>query len=119
MNVDLKTPIKVNLWGHDAVITSISWRRKFEPWYPYDELLVWFDLKEPEAGTSGFGIHLPVKDYSKEKFLEAATVEGAQELMKIAARHREEKEKQKQEEERTRELDTLVHNIVNRLSGEV
>jgi hypothetical protein len=120
--MNLKTPIKVNLWGHEAAITSISWRGKFEPWHSEDEILVWFDLPKSAYGTSGFVISLPVKDYGGRDFLEAVIREGEKALLGcpelIAAHRREEQEKQKQEEERKKELDTIVQNIVNRLSGE-
>jgi len=113
--VELKTPVKVNLWGHEAQITWISWRRANPLFGTDDELLVQFDLSEAAYGVSGFGISLPALDFNKEGFLREATSKGEEELQAIAARHKDEQEKRKKEEKREKELNTIVQNIVNQL----
>jgi hypothetical protein len=114
--MDLKPPVKLNLWAHEAKISMVSWRKGSPLFHTEDEITVWFELSKPAyGGTVGFGISLPVADYSREEFLHAAALEGEKELQAIARRHKEDEGKRQKEAERKKELDAVVLNIVNRL----
>jgi hypothetical protein len=119
--VELKTPVKINLLGHEATISYISARLRDGIWYKEDLISVQFDFAEAIDGTLSFGIYLPVsicQDCDREGFLFRAKREGEKRLAEIIEKDKVEKEKRKQEEERGKELDTTVQNIVNRLSSE-
>ena len=118
MILTLEKPVEVKIWGHEALITSVYWRLKLEPWYPEDLIHVLLDLPKSPYAVSGFGIYLPVKDYGKAEFLQAVIEKGEEELKSIAARRREEIEERKKEEEREKELGKVVQNIITQLSSE-
>jgi hypothetical protein len=117
----LKTPVKINLLGHEATISYISPRLRDGIWYMEDQISVQFDFAEAVDGTLSFGIYLPIsicRDCDREGFLFRAKREGEKRLASIIERDKVEREKRKQEEERTTELDTIAQNIVNQLSSE-
>jgi len=75
------------LWGHEALISSIS-RQRGSPLFNTDnEILVWLELPKSAYAVSRFGISLPVKDYDKDLFLGAVIKEGYNELQSIVMRH--------------------------------
>lgn len=116
--MELKEPVKVNLRGHEAKITMISWKRAnaILRQQPRHEISVWFELTPPAYGIISFGISLPVKNYSKKEFLAAAILEGEKQLQTIALSHNKEMVEKEEEEKRAKELDAIVQNIVDRLA---
>ena len=119
--VELKTPVKINLLGHEATISYISARLRDGIWYKEDQISVQFHFAEAVDGILSFGIYLPVSicwDCDRDDFLYRAKREGEKRLAEIILRDKVEQEKRKQEEERGKELDKIAQNIVNRLSEE-
>jgi len=119
--MELKTPVKINLLGHEATISYISARLRDGIQYKEDQIRVNFDFAKAVGGTFSFGIYLPVSIAgiaSRKGFLARVKREGEKRLAEIIERDKVELGKRKREEERRKELDIIVLNIINRLSSE-
>jgi len=117
----LEKVIKVEILGHQATLTTITPLLKQDwVWRKEDLLNVWLEFDEAVDGTLGFGFALPARicqDCTPEEFLYRVRKEGEKELAGIIKRSRLEREARKQKEGKERELDTIVQNIINRLSS--
>ncbi|MBA7492396.1 hypothetical protein ES702_02946 [subsurface metagenome] len=92
--------IPIEVLGVRANITLISFRAASQPFTPVDLFTIWIDLLKSIDGLSGFGIDLPIKDYTKDEFLEAVKSQADTRAKKHLDDMKEEREKNAEEEKK-------------------
>jgi len=105
------TPINIEIVGHKAKIVHVSGKVALPPWREKDCIDVFIRLEESLDGIAGFTVELPVKEYSKEEFIDAVIEEGAKVLSKSLKEHRAEREERLQREEKQQAIDKIVNKI--------
>lgn len=104
----------INLMGHEATI-RISPLQARSPLRLEDSIGVWFDLVEPAYGTSGFGIDIPLKDYTADEFAEIVRTRGEKRLKEIMWSNKAELDKRMAAEKRRKELNSIVASLGEKL----
>jgi len=78
--------------GHRAWVEYIQGQPAFEPWHKEPALVVWVSIDSPHS-VSGFGITLPLKEYTPDELKKLLEEEGTRQFEEIIARHDAEKKK--------------------------
>lgn len=99
--------------GHRVWIEYVKGQTKLEPWYKEPKLIVWIAVDSPHS-VSGFGVQLPLKEYSREELKEIVEKEGTRRFNEIIIEQEEEKrvrEEELAEEKATQEIARKVAEV--------
>jgi hypothetical protein len=81
--------LDLTISGHRAWIEYVKGQSKREPWYKEPYLLVWLVVDSPHS-ISGFGITLPLKEYTREELKQKVEEEGSRRFNEIITKHEKE-----------------------------
>lgn len=110
--MEKKMNIKIQLLDYKGTLTHILSRQASYPFYQEDELLVFVEFSEPHpANIISTAITIPVKDYSREEFLQVVKKNGDEQLLTSIENHRQKHERQEAAEQRKVELDAVAKSI--------
>lgn len=116
MNTEDKINVELELAGYPCRITHILARTVNLPLTPEEEFLVGVNFSEPHpANFISTFISIPVKDYSKDEFLEVVQKNGDKQIAASVERHRQDDERRDKKGQRQAELDALAHGIEAKL----
>lgn len=105
---------KVILLGHETKIESIRAiaGNLRSPWYKDDQFNIYLSFDGATvAGCYGFGILLPMKEYSPEEFLKAIESEGERVLKEIIRKREDDKNHDQAMKTRQAELDRVASRL--------
>ena len=108
---------QIELMGHMAIIDRII-GRPADPrsLYLEDELQVWLNLeKDPFKSLIGFGISIPVKEYTPDDFLKIVKSEGERYLKNHTLGNEKDRIIRTQIEDKKKSLDALASRIIDSL----
>lgn len=87
----------VIIGGHRAWVEYIKGEPAYEPWRKKPELTVWLSIESPHPvsdfgiSVTGFGISLPLKEYTRDELKKLIEEEGTRQWEKILAKHEAER----------------------------
>ena len=110
--------MEIELLGHKAEVDVISWRPAYEPWHKDDEITVWLKLDESVEATSGFGISLPLQDYTEEEFKAEVKKVGEERLRYLIEKHQAEAAEHKKKEKKRKSMNKTVADLGDKLGVE-
>lgn len=84
--------MEVTIKGHRAWVEYIKGQPALEPWHKEPELVVWVGIDSAHS-VSGFGITLPLKEYTPDELKKQIEVEGTRQFNEIIAKHDAERKK--------------------------
>ena len=95
---------------YKAKVARIKGQVALPPWYPEETLTVWLDLLEtvPGTGTIGFGITIPVKEYTQESLQKTIQEEGSRRLESIVREAEVTRQKEAQKKTQQDALDVVT-----------
>lgn len=82
----MKRGMDVTISGHRAWVEYIKGQEALEPWHKEPALTVWLSIDSPHA-VSGFGISLPLKEYTPDELKNLIEKEGTRQFEEIIAKH--------------------------------
>ena len=106
MNVNLE------LAGYPCRITHILARTANPTFARKEDFLVVVEFSKPSpAAIISTSISIPVKDYSKDEFIEVVQKNGDEQIAASVERHHQDDERKDKKEQRQAELDVVAHGI--------
>ena len=104
------TEMDVTIKGYRAWVEYIKGQPILEPWHKEPQLVVWVGIDSPHA-TAGFGISLPLKEYSPDELKKLIEEEGARQFDKIIAQHAADAQKMEEHTAQKREADEVARKV--------
>lgn len=93
----MKTGMDVTIKGHRAWVEYVRGEPEYsgpfvfaQSWRKQPELTVWLSIESPHP-VSGFGISLPLKEYTPDELKKLIEEEGTRQWEKILAKHEAER----------------------------
>ena len=100
----------VTILGHRAWVEYIKGREALEPWHKEPELVVWLGIDSPHS-VSGFGITLPLKEYTPDELKKLIEEEGSRQFEEIIAKHEAERKKTEDTVARRKEAQDVARKV--------
>jgi len=108
----------VTIKGHRAWVEYIKGQPALEPWHKEPELVVWIGIDSPHS-VSGFGITLPLKEYTPDELKKQIEVEGTRQFNEIIAKHDAEREKNEDYTNRKKQAEDIARKVAEAASIEL
>jgi len=108
----------VTIQGHRAWVEYIKGQPALEPWHKEPELVVWLGIDSPHS-VSGFGITLPLKEYTPDELKKQIEVEGTRQFNDIIAKHDAERKKNEDFANRKKQAEDVARKVAEAASIEL
>jgi len=80
----------ITIKGHRAWVEYVKGEPEYPPWRKQPELVVWIGIDSSHV-VSGFGITLPLKEYTPDELKKLIEEEGTRQFEKILAKYEAER----------------------------
>lgn len=102
----------ITIKGHRAWVEYIKGWPAFEPWRKEPELVVWIGI-DSSHGVSGFGITLPLKEYTPDELKKLIEEEGTRQFEKIIAQDDAERKKSEDFANRKQQAEEVARKVAS------
>lgn len=116
--MDMEVVAEVTVYGKKGRVGMLRPNLADGYWSKQDEISVWIDFSpETVAGALGFGVSIPVKDYTPEEFVKVVTGVVNKRVGEMEAERAKEKDREADSRGRAERINAVIERLKNRTGG--